>query len=254
MRLKSYLKGLGLGIFITALILSLGSKKNGNDLSDDEIRERAAKLGMVSENSMLLADAQALADNAQKKAMASVSSENASVSSQKAKENSTAGSLPKGTVSEGSVSDNGEIIYEKAEKKPLSENKTAKASEKEDAAGTAGTQKAEKSDTVPKDTASADAENENSENKTSENKTSENKTSENKTSRSSEVVNITVNSGESSISVATKMAEAGLVSDAHQFDSYLVLSGYDRRLVVGTHPIPKGSSPAEMGELLTSRQ
>lgn len=244
MRLKSYLKGLGLGIFITALILSLGSKKNGNDLSDDEIRERAAKLGMVSENSMLLADAQALADNAQKKAMASVSSENASVSSQKAKENSTAGSLPKGTVSEGSVSDNGEIIYEKAEKKPLSENKTAKASEKEDAAGTAGSQKAEKSDTVPKDTASADAENENS----------ENKTSENKTSHSSEVVNITVNSGESSISVATKMAEAGLVSDAHQFDSYLVLSGYDRRLVVGTHPIPKGSSPAEMGELLTSRQ
>ena len=244
MRLKSYLKGLGLGIFITALILSLGSKKNGNDLSDDEIRERAAKLGMVSENSMLLADAQTLADNAQKKAMASVSSENASVSSQKAKENSTAGSLPKGTVSEGSVSDNGEIIYEKAEKKPLSENKTAKASEKEDAAGTAGTQKAEKSDTVPKDTASADAENENS----------ENKTSENKTARSSEVVNITVNSGESSISVATKMAEAGLVSDAHQFDSYLVLSGYDRRLVVGTHPIPKGSSPAEMGELLTSRQ
>ncbi|MCR5236884.1 MAG: hypothetical protein K6E34_06750 [Lachnospiraceae bacterium] len=244
MRLKSYLKGLGLGIFITALILSLGSKKNGNDLSDDEIRERAAKLGMVSENSMLLADAQTLADNAQKKAMASVSSENASVSSQKAKENSTAGSLPKGTVSEGSVSDNGEIIYEKAEKKPLSENKTAKASEKEDAAGTAGTQKAEKSDTVPKDTASADAENENS----------ENKTSENKTSRSSEVVNITVNSGESSISVATKMAEAGLVSDAHQFDSYLVLSGYDRRLVVGTHPIPKGSSPAEMGELITSRQ
>lgn len=244
MRLKSYLKGLGLGIFITALILSLGSKKNGNDLSDDEIRERAAKLGMVSENSMLLADAQTLADNAQKKAMASVSSENASVSSQKAKENSTAGSLPKGTVSEGSVSDNGEIIYEKAEKKPLSENKTAKASEKEDAAGTAGTKKAEKSDTVPKDTASADAENENY----------ENKTSENKTARSSEVVNITVNSGESSISVATKMAEAGLVSDAHQFDSYLVLSGYDRRLVVGTHPIPKGSSPAEMGELLTSRQ
>lgn len=244
MRLKSYLKGLGLGIFITVLILSLGSKKNGNDLSDDEIRERAAKLGMVSENSMLLADAQALADNAQKKAMASVSSENASVSSQKAKENSTAGSLPKGTVSEGSVSDNGEIIYEKAEKKPLSENKTAKASEKEDAAGTAGSQKTEKSDTVPKDTASADAENENS----------ENKTSENKTSRSSEVVNITVNSGESSISVATKMAEAGLVSDAHQFDSYLVLSGYDRRLVVGTHPIPKDSSPAEMGELLTSRQ
>ena len=244
MRLKSYLKGLGLGIFITALILSLGSKKNGNDLSDDEIRERAAKLGMVSENSMLLADAQTLADNAQKKAMASVSSENASVSSQKAKENSTAGSLPKGTVSEGSVSDNGEIIYEIAEKKPLSENKTAKASEKEDAAGTAGTQKAEKSDTVPKDTALPDAENENY----------ENKTSENKTSRSSEVVNITVNSGESSISVATKMAEAGLVSDAHQFDSYLVLSGYDRRLVVGTHPIPKGSSPAEMGELLTSRQ
>ena len=65
---------------------------------------------------------------------------------------------------------------------------------------------------------------------------------------------INVSSGDSSASVASKMVKAGLIEDARQFDSYLVLSGYDRKLVVGPHPIPKGSTAAEMGAILTSRQ
>ncbi|MBQ9607600.1 MAG: hypothetical protein IJV16_10580 [Lachnospiraceae bacterium] len=64
MRLKTYLKGLGLGIFVTALIMSLTSKEAKSEMTDAEIIKRASELGMVSENAMLLKEAQALADNA----------------------------------------------------------------------------------------------------------------------------------------------------------------------------------------------
>lgn len=53
MNLKYYLRGLGVGIIVTALIMgiALGGKKQ--TLSDDEIRERAKELGMVEESAVL---------------------------------------------------------------------------------------------------------------------------------------------------------------------------------------------------------
>lgn len=53
MKLKYYLRGLGIGIVVATLVLGivLGKKEH---LSDAQIRERAAQLGMVSENSVLV--------------------------------------------------------------------------------------------------------------------------------------------------------------------------------------------------------
>lgn len=45
MKLKYYMRGLGVGILITTIILSIGSKKE--KLSDIEIKEKARELGMV---------------------------------------------------------------------------------------------------------------------------------------------------------------------------------------------------------------
>ena len=50
MKLKYYLRGLGIGIAVTALVLGLTGGKES--LTDDEIRARAAELGM-SENTVL---------------------------------------------------------------------------------------------------------------------------------------------------------------------------------------------------------
>lgn len=48
MRLKYYLRGMGIGIIVTTVILMIVfSFHKGETLSDDEIRERAAALGMV---------------------------------------------------------------------------------------------------------------------------------------------------------------------------------------------------------------
>ena len=46
MKLKYYMRGLGIGIVLTTLILSMTNTKG--QLTDKEIMERAAKLGMVS--------------------------------------------------------------------------------------------------------------------------------------------------------------------------------------------------------------
>ena len=51
MKLKYYLRGLGIGMIVTALILGISfSHRQGQEtqtLTDDQIRERAEQLGMV---------------------------------------------------------------------------------------------------------------------------------------------------------------------------------------------------------------
>ena len=50
MKFKYYLRGLGIGILISTIILSVSFAMNKNDLSDDEIIARAKELGMVMED------------------------------------------------------------------------------------------------------------------------------------------------------------------------------------------------------------
>jgi len=53
MNLKYYLRGLGIGIIVTAVIMSIAGKDSKESLSDAEIRARAAQLGMVEESGLL---------------------------------------------------------------------------------------------------------------------------------------------------------------------------------------------------------
>ena len=55
MKLRYYLRGLGIGIFVTALIMGLNSEA-GTPLTDAEIRAKALELGMVEEASRTLSD------------------------------------------------------------------------------------------------------------------------------------------------------------------------------------------------------
>lgn len=53
MNLKYYLRGLGIGIVITALIMGITSGSRKETLSNEEIKERAKALGMVEESTVL---------------------------------------------------------------------------------------------------------------------------------------------------------------------------------------------------------
>ena len=59
MKLKYYLRGLGIGMIVTALILEISfSHRQGQEtqiLTDDQIRERAEQLGMVDSSELTLA-------------------------------------------------------------------------------------------------------------------------------------------------------------------------------------------------------
>lgn len=53
MNLKYYLRGLGAGIFVTALIMGIAADGKEKPLSDSEIIERAKELGMTQEGTLL---------------------------------------------------------------------------------------------------------------------------------------------------------------------------------------------------------
>lgn len=47
MKLRYYLRGLGIGIAVTALLMGIALSKKGETLTDEQIKERALKLGMI---------------------------------------------------------------------------------------------------------------------------------------------------------------------------------------------------------------
>lgn len=49
MKLKRYLRGLGIGIIVTALIVGISSNSKGGFITDEEIKSRAKDLGMVEQ-------------------------------------------------------------------------------------------------------------------------------------------------------------------------------------------------------------
>lgn len=53
MNLKYYLRGLGIGIIVTALIMGIVTGGRGKALSDEEIIKRAEQLGMTMESDVL---------------------------------------------------------------------------------------------------------------------------------------------------------------------------------------------------------
>ena len=55
MKLRYYLRGLGIGMLVAALVLIL-SGSTGGGMSDEEVKSRAAQLGMVEKDKSVLDD------------------------------------------------------------------------------------------------------------------------------------------------------------------------------------------------------
>ena len=270
MNLRTYLKGLGLGIFVTTLITSVSSGNAKATMTDAEIRARAEELGMVSENALLLSQAQKLADDAAEKAKAAVSTDKAAASGasgNKVSGNAVSGNKISGNkISANKVSGNtvsGNTGSSAALKAGSKEDKTAggsNASASGSLGSSSGSRKSSSDSTASSGDSKAASQSAAGKKETVPEMGSAAKKSDTASDDagvvpgSGETVTITVSSGDSSVSVANKMVQAGLVTDVKQFDSYLVLNGFDRRLVVGSHPIPKGATPEEMGTILTSKQ
>ena len=190
MERKYYLRGLGIGIVVTAIIMGIAtSGKRG--MTDEEIIARAKELGMV-ENT---------------------------------------------------------VLSEKTEEEAETEADVDIANA-EDA-----TEKSAIEETKKPETSTEQKQNTTEETKKPETSTEQQTTDDKKEDITSAVVKtITVNSGDGSYTVAKKLAEAGVVTSAENFDTYLCQNGYDKKLRTGNFSIPADASDEQIARIVTGAE
>lgn len=222
MERKYYLRGLGLGIVVTAIIMGIVASRS-RTMTDSEIVARAKELGMV-ENTVLSEMHEDEPDSLPEVG--------------EADENGTTEDNSQTPESEQSNLPASETVQEEAEVLPV----TGKE-EQPDSTNQTGTS-AEDPEDEP-DAAVRPAEWE-------EGSVQEENTNDIITSAA--IKTITVNSGDGSHTVAKKLADAGVVISADDFDAFLCQYGYDKKLRTGTFSIPADASDEQIAKIVTGME
>lgn len=230
MNLKYYLRGLGVGIVVTSLILGIGLGSRKETLSNEEIKERARTLGMVEESITVAEAAAQKEEEAQEKVTADpVPEENAEGDAE------TIVSAEPEVSSEPAVSVS--AAPETSEEPKVSAASEPEASEEPNAS--AASEPA--ASTAPEAGATPEAGVKPVANEAEE---------DSGTAPAKEIVDITINPGEGSYVISQKLEQSGLVDDATEYDAYLCDNGYHTKLRAGVHKIPMGSTREEIAKLL----
>ena len=236
MNLKYYLRGLGLGILVTALILSVAGR-NRRTMTDAEVKERAKELGMI-ENTVLLEKPEETESASETTANTESASE--TTANTESVSETTAGS--DGEVQIGTDIGNNEDVSQG----DLSKEETPKDNQpKEETSEEEKPQKGASQDTEPKDNTSQEVTDDperpeelsknNTEDTQGEN--DEKVTSAGEDQSRTDEVTLTIVSGDTSYSVAKKLYELGVVPSVEQTDRFLCANGYDRTIRTGVYTI-----------------
>jgi len=237
MNLKYYLRGLGVGIVVTSLILGIGLGSRKETLSNEEIKERARELGMVEE-SITVAEAAAQKEEEAQEAevtVAPVPEENAESDAEPIV-NAEPEVSSEPAVSTGAapgVSIEPEVSSEPA----VSTGAAPEASEKPNVS--AASEPA--ASTAPEAGATPEA---------GVKPVADEAEEDNGTAPEKEIVDITINPGEGSYVISQKLEQSGLIDDAAEYDAYLCDNGFHTKLRAGVHKIPMGSTREEIAKLL----
>ena len=230
MNLKYYLRGLGVGIVVTSLILGIGLGSRKETLSNEEIKERARTLGMVEESITVAEAAAQKEEEAQEKVTADpVPEENAEGDAE------TIVSAEPEVSSEPAVSVS--AAPETSEEPKVSAASEPEASEEPNAS--AASEPA--ASTAPEAGATPEA---------GVKPVADEAEEDSGTAPAKEIVDITINPGEGSYVISQKLEQSGLIDDAAEYDAYLCDNGYHTKLRAGVHKIPMGSTREEIAKLL----
>ena len=175
MKLKYYLRGLGIGILVTALIMGF-TTRDSRPLTDAEIKAVAAELGMVESDSLRLAD------------------------------------LPQEPTPTPEITPEPEATPEVTPEPEATPEVTPELTEEPETASEAATETTQESGTD---------------------------------------ISVTVSAGSGSRTVCNRLEEAGVITDAAEFDKYLCDQGYSKRICVGTFEIPADASWEEIAKIIT---
>lgn len=261
MKLRYYLRGLGIGIVVTALLMGFTKGAAKETLSDDEIIARAEALGMV-QSSVLSSDL-----NHEEQGEDGVT-----VSYNTAQDGTDIAALPDsvgadqagdaagtvGTASSDKTADAADIVDSD---KVTDATGTGGADKTADATGVANTGKTSNTNTTDTKTASDSkgstkaADTDKADNSTKATDTTDIVTNDadNSATTGAATITVTINSGDGSDTVAKRLAELGVITDAGDFDRYLCQNGYDKKLATGNHEINAGAGYQEIAETLIKR-
>ncbi len=226
MKLKYYLRGLGIGIVVTALLMGFATKGKG-EMSDEEIRARAAELGMVEQ--LTLADI---------------------------KENSESGNQTEAPAATDVPNATKEPVMQMPTEVPVAPTPTEKAIATAAPEATAEPAEATKTPAdLPENTEApealeppADGENTADPELSTEDTQPLLPTAE----LSGDTVYVTIYEGNNSVNVSRVLAASGLIEDATAFDRYLRNNGYSKIINTGSYKISLGTSEAEIARIITN--
>lgn len=249
MKLKFYLRGLGIGILVTAVIMGIASGRK-RQMTDEEIKARARELGMTE--STVLSN---MASNSPQGGTApSQAPENTDNNGQNPVE-SNSPETDEPPVSEPSVSEP-PVSEPPVSEPPASEPPVSEPPVSEPPVSEPPENSPEISQQIPENSPkpSVPAESPSPEDLPEPSVPELPPSPENESEAEvGETIIITIRSGQSSVAVSKMLEEAGLVESASAYDKFLCENGYDKRLKSGTHVIPVDATEEEIAHIITSR-
>ena len=233
MKLRMYLRGLGLGMIVTALVLSFGVKSENKTMTDAEVRARVKELGMVEESEKLKDAVSKEAVNGEEAAAEVTDSANEDEPAEEVTE-------PNEVKADGTDKSEEPVEVKKPEAAKDDAGKPEEGIE-EPVKESSPDEKVEDD----KDAAEID-------NKKEEIKEAARDEKKSEDDKSKKPYSLKIERGYSSDRVAGILEDAGVIDNAAAFDRYLCSNGYDKRISVGSYQIPAGADYSTVAKLITN--
>lgn len=237
MERKYYLRGLGVGIAVTAIIMGI-ALSGDQAMTDDEIIARAKELGMVENTVLAVPDNEEtgeedadIQDETDRTDAAAVNGQDSAAGAADDEEDTV--TLPVDETKDSG----GAPPVDGAEDRETEAEPDAKDNDGTQAPAAAKDNGGAQAPAATKDNGEAD--------------TAENT---NEIITSAAVKTITVNHGDGSYTVAKKLEDVGVVTSAATFDTFLCQNGYDKRLRTGTFSIPADASDEQIARIVTGAE
>lgn len=241
LKMKYYLRGLGLGIVVTAVIMCIMESKD-NTMTNEEIIARAKQLGMIESTVLIESsprednDVQGTDNNQSEDISGSVDAEG--------QPQTDGGVTGTGTQANANVSAPGVQLNAST---LLPDAWTGTDEDKQGIQNsTDATENSAQSTQSDKD-----ATEDSTQDTQSDADMTETGTQETSTTSSEFPKVIIISNGESSYTVSKRLAEIGAVESASDFDTYLCEHGYDKKIRAGTYTIPVGATDEQMAKIVT---
>ncbi|MCR5001785.1 MAG: hypothetical protein K6A71_08335 [Lachnospiraceae bacterium] len=245
MKLKSYLRGLGTGLFVSAVLMGIATSGRVRELSDAEIKQRAAALGMVEEEKVLVKPS---TEDVQEPEPAA----NAGAEEKEAADNK------KASDNKEAVKDaDGSKEIQPADNKSEENSEEIRDEEKPEVKEEEAIEETPEEEKPEEETVDSDEIRDSKEDLAmgGRNKSSNEKVTGLKNSSEelgyNEYFTIQIASGSTSETVSGLLKRGGAIEDAAEFDDYLCENHYDKKITPGLFKIPVGADYKQIAEIIT---